>query len=158
MGIYGSRRPMSIYVIEAQNGMCKIGCSTTPQSRAEMVHAHSPVPVRLIATWKGIMSDEFALHRRFEAYRGHSEWFRIEGDLADFINGVRGLNVDVQEWGAITWKAKKERRIPTAEKRRQQSVSMKECWARQSPQMRAQWVENIRNAHRITRPKSTEAA
>lgn len=42
-------RPTFIYVVEAQNGLIKIGVSASPKSRAQMIHQLSPVPCRLVA-------------------------------------------------------------------------------------------------------------
>lgn len=117
----------SIYAVEAQNGMLKIGVSASPKSRAAAIHAHSPIPCRLIATWPGTTKEEFALHRRFAAYRGHSEWFRIEGDLAEFVREVFGRGLDeVECWGGPDPLDREEKRRLLSAK---QSAAIKAAWA-----------------------------
>jgi hypothetical protein len=88
-----------VYVIEARNGLIKIGCSQNPAGRAATVATHSPVQTRLIAMWPGAMADESALHTRFRDFRQHREWFCIVGPVAEFVatNFGRGLE-SVQSW------------------------------------------------------------
>jgi hypothetical protein len=94
--------PSFIYLIEAQNGLVKIGVTVNPKTRAAAYQTHSPVPLRLIAWWPGSQADEAELHRRFNPFVSHCEWFRIEGELAEFLAGVRGVGVGrVREWDEI---------------------------------------------------------
>lgn len=143
-----SQRKVLVYVIEAISGVCKIGCSYNPVSRAKMVHMHSPVATRLIAKWPGIQHDEVELHQRFSLFREHSEWFRIEGDLAAFIEDVRGRNVEVPDWHEITWKSKQERMAVPIEARMRQSQIMKEHWASLTAERRARWIASMRGGRR----------
>lgn len=99
-----------IYVIEAENGMCKIGCSDKPESRAATVHLHSPVKTRIIAKLPGSFDQERRLHEQFQQYRGHAEWFLMKGEVADFVGRVRGINVDVIDWADISWKSTVQKR------------------------------------------------
>lgn len=88
-----------VYVIEAQIGVLKIGVAADPQQRLAAVRLHSPVPTRLIAFWPGTQADETALHSFFIRHQSHSEWFRIEGDVLDFLVEVRGRGVStIEPW------------------------------------------------------------
>jgi hypothetical protein len=106
-----SDRQTFVYVVEAQNGVIKIGVSCSPKSRALAIHQHSPVPCRLIAALPGETKDERRLHRRFAEQRSHCEWFRIEGPVAEFVSFVRGTGVDrVPDWDELVFPAANERR------------------------------------------------
>ena len=103
-------KPVCVYIVEAKNGLCKIGCSKVPVQRAEMIHTHSPIPVRLVAQWPGGHAEERALHLRFNEYRDHNEWFRLEGEVALFVDERRGIGVEIVEWSQITWQSSVEKR------------------------------------------------
>lgn len=45
----------------------------------------SPSRIRLLIEIPGTPPLERELHARFAAYRLHGEWFRLEGELADYI-------------------------------------------------------------------------
>lgn len=152
-----SRRQSFIYVIEAKSGVCKIGCSYNPKSRADMVYLHSPIAVRLIAVWQGAQKDERELHLRFADHREHSEWFRIEGNLASFIAEISGLNVEVPDWSEVSWKSRDARNAVSAERRQRQSMLMKQCWATRTPAERAEWVAKLRRSKSSTRPAGSAA-
>lgn len=123
-----------IYLIEARIGVVKIGVSHSPRSRAASYNTHSPVPCRLIAYWPGTFLDERALHERFKEHRGHSEWFRIEGPVADFVEQTRGTNVPaIEPW----WEDNLSRKESRFERyRAEQSERMRRRWA--DPAFRAQ--------------------
>lgn len=101
-----------VYLIQAQNGVVKIGCAQIPEQRLAAVKTHSPVPVRLIAVWPGDFAEERAFHKRFDACRSHLEWFRVEGELLAFIAEKQGVGLDrILGWHEITYlpdAAKKE--------------------------------------------------
>lgn len=86
--------PTFLYLIEAENGLVKIGSGQYPTDRAATCRTHSPIPTRLIAAWPGSFAEEFELHRRFAADRSHGEWFVVRGALADFVadHFGKGLN------------------------------------------------------------------
>lgn len=95
------RRPAFIYVVEAQNGVLKIGSSAVPHERAATINQHSPVPCRLVAMWPGDSGDESALHKQLAPYRSHCEWFRIEGPVAEFLECARGTGlVEIRPWSS----------------------------------------------------------
>lgn len=45
--------------------------------RASIIEAYSPVPLTVLAFVPGTQRLERSLHKRFEQWRLHSEWFRI---------------------------------------------------------------------------------
>jgi hypothetical protein len=101
-----------VYLIEAENGLIKIGVSTDPLRRAKDFYIHSPVLVRLIAYWPGWRCDEQELHAQFADYRNHCEWFRNVGAFAEFVEAKRGSNVaKITDWAELTYyvTAKRER-------------------------------------------------
>lgn len=93
---------MSVYLIEARNGLVKIGCANAPEHRLSVIAGHSPIPVRLIAVLPGHFEVEGELHRRFAAYRENREWFRLSGDFADFVDRHRGAGLS---GGVVSWDA-----------------------------------------------------
>jgi hypothetical protein len=89
----------SVYLIEAENGLVKIGFGAEPAQRAASVRLHSPVLTRLIAHWPADRAEGVELHERFESVRQHGEWFRPEGLFAQFVSQRRGLNVaEIADW------------------------------------------------------------
>lgn len=73
-----------VYVI-GYGPYVKIGVSTNIKYR--MAALQTPEPAILYATLDGWVKEEKALHRRFDAYRLNGEWFRNDGDLAEWIDG-----------------------------------------------------------------------
>lgn len=100
-----------VYVLEAQNGMIKIGCSTCPRTRFEAIFAHSPVLIRQIAEWRGARADELVLHKQFHEFRHHNEWFAGVGPVLAFANEVRGRGVDhIPDWPDLLFHTIEERK------------------------------------------------
>lgn len=89
-----------IYVIQAENGMVKIGCSKRPLARLETIQFNSPLQLRLIAIFDGNGADERAIHKRFDHSRRHNEWFVPDRDVVLFLADVwgKGLPGEVAEW------------------------------------------------------------
>lgn len=122
-----------VYIVEAQNNVAKIGKSVSPRHRALSVCACNSVPARLIAILDGSAYDEAELHKRFNAYRSHGEWFRIDGQFADFVSSVRGTGVDrIFEWAELTFD-QKSKRLGGGKINR--SIAQKLVWA--DPEYRA---------------------
>ena len=120
--------PTYVYIIEANNGLVKIGNSAQPFARAQCINLNSPIPCRLIAVWKGRKKDEMALHSRFDEHRRHNEWFVNEGSLADWVEEVRGegLAEPIQTWANIIFPNRNSSRVEAGRKR---SAKLKEKWA-----------------------------
>ena len=89
-----------IYVIQAENGMVKIGCSKHPVTRFAAIQFNSPLQLRLIAVLDGNGADERALHARFDHSRRHNEWFVPDREVILFLADAwgKGLPNDVAEW------------------------------------------------------------
>lgn len=91
--------PSFVYLIEAENGLVKIGKGQKVEDRVRSVRLHSPVRCRLIAAWFGDAEDERVLHEHFACARAHGEWFRMEGGFAAYVESRRGLNVShIPSW------------------------------------------------------------
>lgn len=135
---------MNVYLIESKNGMLKIGTSVCCEHRAELICSMSPVPCRLIAKWRGQHRQEFALHKRFAAYRDHNEWFRIEGDLLAFVEEMRGhgLAAPPVDWAAIEYRG----RHHTTDHKAFMSAKMKETWSKAKADPKNTWIKNLREA------------
>ena len=63
----------------------KIGVSVNIEERMKSIQM--PEEVTLFGVVDGWLSKETELHKRFKQYRLKGEWFRNEGELADWING-----------------------------------------------------------------------
>jgi hypothetical protein len=117
-------------MVEAMNGMVKIGRSSNPEFRAESYTRHSASPCRIIAIWPASSAkEESALHREFEEYRHHNEWFIVAGRLREFVEGKRGLGLSepIPSFDALLWKNCGPSKQTTRAKR---SASMKAAWQR----------------------------
>jgi hypothetical protein len=78
-----------VYFIAAPSaGLVKIGHSFHPGHRLRGLQTLSPVPLTLLGSIPGGQKAETQLHRRFADYRSHGEWFRLEGDLAEYVREV----------------------------------------------------------------------
>jgi hypothetical protein len=63
----------------------KIGWSTNVEERQRAIQTTAPGPLELLGQFRGTRADERALHRRFERYRKHGEWFSGGANLEDAI-------------------------------------------------------------------------
>jgi len=67
----------------------KIGKATgSPDARIRDLQTGCPYPIRLVAHVCGGLREEQTLHQRFASLRTHGEWFRHEGELAQYIQEV----------------------------------------------------------------------
>lgn len=86
-----------IYIIEAPNGLYKIGLTTTSvDKRVYNLNAMSPVPLKLVHS---IASDqvrkaESRIHKRFSDKRTHGEWFELTQDDLDWLKSLMGYEFD----------------------------------------------------------------
>lgn len=94
-------REIRIYFIKpiGHAGPIKIGTSVSPEGRIHDLGAWSPVPLELIGSVKGTISEEFYLHRCFADSHSHREWFNPTPKLlaameailsAGTVDAVRG--------------------------------------------------------------------
>lgn len=75
-----------VYVV-GFSSYVKIGVSKDIYSRKIDLECGLPETLTVYATLEGWIPEERALHRRFAPYRTRLEWFRHEGELADWIKG-----------------------------------------------------------------------
>lgn len=72
------------YVIRCGN-FVKIGIANNIAERLRTLEAYNPHPLSVLAVLAGGRPVERSLHLRFAAYRHRDEWFREEGELAEWI-------------------------------------------------------------------------
>lgn len=101
--ILGSRlaENSKVYFIRC-GSQVKIGRSGNPQRRlgeirsgrgVVIAHGLRPSESQLIYESPGHADEEAELHRRFKAYRTDGEWFRIEGELEEYIQSLETRRV-----------------------------------------------------------------
>jgi hypothetical protein len=135
-----------VYLIEAECGTVKIGCSRWPSNRLSCMTGHTPVPVRLIAQWAGDRSVEMALHNQFVGQRSHNEWFRVEGPVAVFVETMRGVGMEgsIPDWSELHFSNSAEKRAAAGRKR---GEKLRAKWADpEYREMRLQQNERYRAA------------
>lgn len=79
-----------IYFMRRADGVgpVKIGCSKWPADRLAMFTVWSPEPLEIITTAPGKFSDERRIHRQFEEFRLHSEWFEAAPQVLAMVAHV----------------------------------------------------------------------
>lgn len=83
-------KPRDEYVYLLREGdFVKIGSSVNPKQRLAAYGTHSPRPMELLACLPATVATEAELHTRFAAYRERGEWFRLEGELREWISNVQ---------------------------------------------------------------------
>lgn len=65
----------------------KIGKANDLTKRLATLQTGCPYKIRLLKVERGGVAVERGYHRRFSALRENGEWFRNEGELADFLAG-----------------------------------------------------------------------
>jgi hypothetical protein len=76
------------FLFSAGTNRVKIGWSSRPAVRIYAIQTGSPDKLTVRYMEPGTKDDEKQYHRRFSKYREHREWFRLEGELADFLASV----------------------------------------------------------------------
>lgn len=76
-----------IYVVEAENGLYKIGKSVNPSGRLCSLQVDSPIDLQMYKTMStdDMATAELSLHVMFESRRVRGEWFRLGEDDLSFI-------------------------------------------------------------------------
>lgn len=78
-------RPGTIYVVAA-GAAIKIGFTRRGAAeRIRTLQTTAPQRLELVRAFPGTVEDERALHARFAAYREQGEWFRREGEVAEWL-------------------------------------------------------------------------
>lgn len=128
-------KKLFVYVIQASNGAIKIGHSADPAQRIKTINLHSPLPCRLIAVLEGKMKDELTFHRRFAEHRSHSEWFKDEGEVSQFIAEITGAGLSrIVDWSEVT-NGFLTRDEKAARSKSLRSARMKEVWRKNHERM-----------------------
>ena len=81
-----------IYLIQAANGLTKIGKSADVHKRLNQIKANSPVDVKLIYSKfvKDADAEEKWLHKLYSGQRIRGEWFRLDDlDVADIRESLQ---------------------------------------------------------------------
>jgi hypothetical protein len=81
----GTRRSGYVYLLEAENGLFKIGRSKQPKFRiSEITKAVAPFEIKEVhkAWYPDCHAVESALHRRFAKKRKRGEWFALSAEEA----------------------------------------------------------------------------
>lgn len=90
-GTIASRtRAGHVYLLQkGRRAVVKIGFSGDHEERRQSLQTATPDRLRLIATLPGNRSVEAALHKRFREYKVTGEWYRLEGELAEYVAGLK---------------------------------------------------------------------
>lgn len=87
---YRKRRKYGGIVYFARRGQkVKIGTTTDPEKRVAELERMAGAPFDDVVLVTGGTELEGRLHEMFDHLRGVGEWFRIDNELADFIDGMR---------------------------------------------------------------------
>ena len=97
---FGSPHPSGSFVYAViGGGLVKIGRATDVAARVEQIRAMSPVEVWCYASAPGDYAEESSLHRRFDAWRHHGEWFDLPPDqFAALVNYLNLLTSYYSDW------------------------------------------------------------
>lgn len=88
-----SERSQQGHIYFLQNGrrkLVKIGFSGDHISRIDSLQSATPDKLKLLATLPGSRTLEAELHKRFAKYHVQGEWFSVEGELAKYIDRIKG--------------------------------------------------------------------
>lgn len=84
---------MPVYFLKTRDmDIVKIGYTGSPEiwRRVKTIQSHSPVRLGLLLYFTdGTKHTERALHKEFNKYRLHGEWFEYRGDLVKFVQSHR---------------------------------------------------------------------
>jgi len=73
-----------IYFIEIE-GFVKIGTSRDAIRRLRQISGSSPFEPKLLGVMSGHEGDELELHKKFARDHAKNEWFRLSGEIREFI-------------------------------------------------------------------------
>jgi hypothetical protein len=77
----------SVYFIQAENGLIKIGIADNVEQRLVQLQTMSPLSLKIVGVIPGAGSTgEAALHERFGIQRSHGEWFRPSPELLSMLD------------------------------------------------------------------------
>lgn len=79
----------NVYFIEG-GGFLKIGFAGDVRSRLRELQTSCPHTLAILHSHPGTKFTERQLHQKFSALRSSGEWFRYEGALKEYVEGLRG--------------------------------------------------------------------
>jgi hypothetical protein len=89
-----NKQTVHLYAIaDRAAGMVKIGRSRNPKKRLAYLQTSNGNPLTLCVVWRGCGPWEPDVHRRFSDKRVHGEWFRVDADLAEFVNDADNMDI-----------------------------------------------------------------
>jgi len=80
-----------VYMIQAENGLIKIGASTNVKGRLKAIRTASPVELNLIGNWyqDEVYTAESKLHRKYKEKRVRGEWFCLtDDDIEEIVKNL----------------------------------------------------------------------
>lgn len=97
-----------VYVIQAENGLIKVGCSHQPRTRVKGLFAWSALPMWVVACVKGRRELETAILGRLAESLHHNEWISPTPEAIRFFTVelkpfVRELRRRQDIWGRLCW-------------------------------------------------------
>lgn len=79
-----------LYFIQyEQNGWIKIGVTKNFEERLKMIQNMSPVPLKTMCVTKCKAGDERTIHKLFQRFRLHGEWFEPSEELLAYIKNIK---------------------------------------------------------------------
>lgn len=84
-----TRAGVVYFIQKGRRQVIKIGYSGDHEERRQSLQGATSDRLRLIATIPGNRSVEAALHKRFREYKVTGEWYRLEGELAAYVAGLK---------------------------------------------------------------------
>ena len=81
-----------VYILQADNGLYKIGKTKTPRIRIALIRTASPVSIEIYQVFKSTEyhKAERRLHSLFDHCRERGEWFRLGPNELETINAIQG--------------------------------------------------------------------
>lgn len=84
----------TIYFIgNLQYGFVKIGYSKNPSKRLSGIQTGCPFSLSILKTEQGNLDHEKMYHKKFKKLNTNGEWFKIDGDLKEYLN-IEELNTN----------------------------------------------------------------
>ena len=90
-------KPDKVYFLRCEQ-FVKIGSGRDLQRRVSAHQISVPFKLELLAVLDGDIDLEKVLHRRFLHHWERGEWFRLEGDLADYIASLPAPDFTIRDY------------------------------------------------------------
>lgn len=81
------RIPNHLYFVRC-GPFVKIGIAADVRKRVKDMEMHNPYDLEITHVMLGKRKEEKELHQRFSAYRHKGEWFRYQGELREYVEGL----------------------------------------------------------------------